>query len=149
MTIVTLFRDNLPRGLCFPIGLESFSECVPELEALNASIVFVWQSTWASQIFDAKEGNAGRLAVLQVRPTLPLMRINAPKVRAMADDSGVVVAEFAVAALHRSKVLEAFRSHGAGLVSATVQTNPQAEFSVFFDIEKCAFVLGKPSLRIW
>ncbi len=149
MTLATLFRDKVPRGLCFPIGLEVFSECVPELAALNASVVFIWQSTWASQIFDAQKGDAGRLAVCQVRQTLPRMRINAQKVREMAEGSEIVVAEFAIAAAHRSKVLGAFRSQGAGLVSEAIRSNPQAAFSVIYDIEKCAFVVGEPKWQVW
>ena len=149
MTITTLFRDKLPKGLCFPLGLEILSACAPDLAALNAGVVFVWQSTWASQIFDAQKGDAGRLAVCQVRQTIPHMRINALKVRNLPEDAEVVVAEFAIASSHRSKVLDAFKVQGAGLLSVAIRQNPRSSFFLVYDIEKGLFAAGKPEWPIW
>jgi hypothetical protein len=100
-------------------------------------------------MFDARRGSAGRLAVCQVRNTLPRMRINAKKVREMAEGSEIVVAEFAVAASHRSKVLSAFRSQGTGLLSEAIRANRQAVLSVSYDIEKCVFVVAESTWPVW
>jgi hypothetical protein len=133
--ITTLFRDSLPKGLCFPIGLEVLSASLTKSDVANAALVFVWRSTWAAQLFDPANGDNGKLAVLSIRPDLPRMRINATKVRAMPPDCETVFVEFAVTSDRRREVLDAFIDHGVGLVAKRLAEQPLRPFGLTFDVE--------------
>jgi hypothetical protein len=140
--ITTLFRDSLPQGLSFPIGQKTLADGVPALPSMNAALVFVWQSTWASQLFDAENGTQGRLAILQVRSTLPRMRINGAKVRTASPDCRAVVVEFAVSSTRRRSVLEAFIDHGATLIAERIAADSPPSLSLYFNIATGNFDLS-------
>jgi hypothetical protein len=134
--IITLFRDRLPKGLCFPIGLEVISESLAKSNISDAALLFVWKSTWAAQLFDPENGDDGSLAVLNVRLDLPRMRINAAKVRPMPSTCEVVFTEFAVASKRRREVLDAFVEHGAGLLTKRLAERPVRPFGLSFNVEE-------------
>jgi hypothetical protein len=147
--LTTLFRDRLPKGLCFPIGVGVLTERVSALSKLNAAAVFMWQSTWASQLFDAKSGAAGKLTVMHIRPDLPRMRINHRKVREMPPDCRIVVSEFAVSSDHRSHVLTALADHGASLLEREIEERPQPNFLLHYEIDTGRFTVAKNRQDVW
>ena len=147
--LATLFRDRLPKGLCFPIGVAVLAERVPALSKSSAAAVFVWQSTWASQLFNASCGAAGKLTIMQVRPDLPRMRINERKVRKLPLESRIVVAEFAVSSNHRSHVLAAFVDHGASVLEREIEGRSQPKFLLHYEIETARLTVTKNRKDIW
>ena len=148
--ITTLFRDRLPKGLCFPIGLQTLSESMVKSDVPNTALAFVWRSTWAAQLLDPANGDDGKLAVLTVRLDLPRMRINIAKVRPVPSDCEVVLVEFAVTSERRRVVLDAFLDHGAGLVTKRLAARPLQPFGLTFDVEtnRMAISARKPTTVI-
>jgi hypothetical protein len=130
--LITLFRDKLPNGLCFPLGQEILAKAV---YSLDLAIVFVWQSTWASQILDPVNGERGEIVILNVGAEAPRMRINVAKVRPIPPEAQFVVTEFASASDRRQEVLEAFHAHGARLVSKRLAERAFQPFQLRFNIE--------------
>jgi hypothetical protein len=131
--ITTLFRDRLPKGLCFPIGLEVMSASMAKSGISNAALVFVWRSTWAAQLFDPANGDDSKLAVLNMRLDLPRMRINSTKVRPMPPNCEVVFVEFAVISERRRQVLDAFLDHGSDLLTKRLADRPRRPFGMTFN----------------
>jgi len=130
--LITLFRDKLPNGLCFPLGQEILAKAV---YSLDLAIVFVWQSTWASQILDHVNGEGGEIVILNVGTETPRMRINVAKVRPIPPEVQIVITEFAIASDRRQEVLEAFHAHGAGLVSERLAERAFQPFQLRFNID--------------
>lgn len=148
--ITTLFRDRLPKGLSFPIGLEALSESIAQSGVSSAALVFVWRSTWAAQLLDPANGEDGKLAILSIRLDLPRMRINTAKVRPMPTGCEVVLSEFAVTSERRRVVLDAFMDHGAGLVAKRLAERPLHPFGLALNIEtnRMAISARKPTTAI-
>ena len=133
--LVTLFRDKLPKGLCFPLGHEVLRKAAAPLHNFDLAIVFVWQSTWASQILDPVNGDGGDIVVFNVGSKTPRMRINVAKVRPIPPEVQIVITEFAIASDRRQEVLEAFHAHGAGLVSERLAERAFQPFQLRFNID--------------
>jgi hypothetical protein len=130
--LITLFRDKLPNGLCFPLGQEILAKAV---HSLDLAIVFVWQSTWASQILDHVNGEGGEIVILNVGTETPRMRTNVAKVRPIPPEVQIVITEFASASDRRQEVFEAFHAHGAGLVSERLAERAFQPFQLRFNID--------------
>lgn len=142
----TLFRDRLPKGLTFPLGQETLSSGIPALEALSPAVLFTWQSTWASQLYNPTEGQDGQLSILHLLREMPVMRINGDKVRDRPPACQIVIAEYAVSSKHRRRVLDAFLQSGSGLVSRSLIDWPFASRGVRFDLATNAFIVpGAPT----
>ena len=145
----TLFRDRLPKGLAFPLGIEALRTGAPALEEFRPGVLFTWQSTWASQLYDPLKGHGGRLAILHLLRDLPAMHINDAKVRTRSPQCRLVIAEFAISSTHRRLVLDNFLVDGGEIISRGLSYWPYEGMgyppfegmAVWFDLEKEVFVL--------
>ena len=140
----TVFRDRLPKGLSYPIGLEALAANVVPLVTANAAVLFAWHSTWAPQIFDPVTGRDGRLPILRVDPSRPFMRVGNEKVKEPPADCLAYVVEYAVASTLRRRVLDGFVAQGAALTSQSVLRNPASPFILYFSVESGAWVVDAP-----
>ncbi|MFO1408523.1 MAG: hypothetical protein U1F08_13480 [Steroidobacteraceae bacterium] len=135
----TIFRDHLPKGLTFPLGLNVLSTHVPALTSRRSAVLFVWQSTWAAQLFNPKGGPDGQLSILHVTSYPPRMRINSEKVREPAPDCQAYISQYAISSEHRRKVIEAFIGNGAAEMSRLL-ADGMTVLGARFDLQTGEFV---------
>jgi hypothetical protein len=133
--VVTLFRDQLPKGLCFPLGVEALSKSLAVSNGFKLALLCVWRSTWASQILHPVNGEDGDVAIFNVSADIPRIRINTDKVRPLPPECEMVITEFAVASGRRREILEAFLTQGASLVSERLADRTRQPFQVRFNID--------------
>jgi len=147
--LTTLFRDKLPRGLCFPIGLELLDEHLPFFRAHELAVFFVWQSTWAAQYFNPVIGRDGKLTILQIRRTAPHMRINQNKVKVIPKGCYAAISEYAISSELRKCVIDTFIDSGAALLSKKVITKEIPSLQLQYEISSNKFIVSAYDHNIW
>jgi hypothetical protein len=147
--MTTCFRDRLPKDLCFALGQQSLIKALPNLKSLNPALYFVWQSTWAAQIFNPKGEADGTLALLQVGTRPPLMRVNAARVETHPENCQVIVSQFAVSSEHRHEVREAFDASGSRAISGLLMAPRIEPFMVYCRLSSGGVSVGPNRREIW
>jgi hypothetical protein len=147
--MVTCFRDRLPKHLCFPLGQQPLSAVLPDLERRYAALYFVWQSTWAAQIFNPEGGEDGLLALLKVSAQPPRMRTSAARVKARPDKCQVAVSEFAVSSGHRHEVREAFVASGSRIIGNLLSTSNIEPFMVYYRLGSGSVSVRPNRHEVW
>lgn len=147
--LITLFRDKLPSGLCFPIGLEPLNEYLPIFRENDVGVFFVWQSTWAAQIYNPQIGQDGKLTILQMRKQQPYMRINRNKVKVIPKGCYAAISEYAVSSDLRKCVLDAFIDSGAALVLERIRSQKIPSLQLLYEISSNRFVMSAYDQTVW
>lgn len=75
MKSFTAYRDHLPKGQSYPIGLSSINSMVPDK---CLAVYFISTATWVRQVYPLK---GDELPVIRVQLTKPILRVRNEKVK--------------------------------------------------------------------
>jgi len=123
---LTAFRDALPAGSSFPVGLERL---VPLLSGREFAAYFVATATWAHQAFPP---DSPRLPVLRIQRERPTFRVRGDHIAPHASTFPLHVLIYSVPATRRQAIADAL----AALPADWLHGFSGNQVLVFHDAEK-------------